>query len=207
MVPWLYPQSDNIPSPPVPSHSRSPVTSHTVLYGMFTHFLKLSQSARPAKPGAAKWRKKKAEGESAQTEEPQSRHRNTETTGTPAPGATLLGECSVLLCAQHRDHPWVKVNIRYRQNRGTVSWPIQLPRARCGDPPTTGPSPHPPRAERGRAMLLRRVLGGRSPWSYRAWPPAPNAAISRATCTVGREWAEMQAPPGPLWSMMLKRQL
>ena len=56
-------------------------------------------------------------------------------------------------------------------------------------------------------MLLRRVLGGRSPWSYRAWPPAPNAAIRSAPCTVGREWAEMQAPPGPLWSMMLKRQL
>ena len=33
---------------------------------------KTVKSARPAKPGAAKWRKKKAEGESAQTEEPQS---------------------------------------------------------------------------------------------------------------------------------------
>lgn len=52
------------------------MTSHMVLYGMSNHFLKLSRSTRPAKPGAAKCRKKKAEGESAQTEEPQSRHRN-----------------------------------------------------------------------------------------------------------------------------------
>lgn len=136
-----------------------------------------------------------------------------QTTGTPAPGA---GEW-------HSPPCWVSVwsycapsiigtipawvNIRYGQNRGTVSWPFQLPRARRRDPPTTGRSPHPPRAEHGRAVLLRRVLGGRSPWSYRTWPPPPNAAISRATCPMGREWAEIHAPPGPLWSMMLKRQL
>lgn len=82
-VPWPCPQSGNIPSPPVPSHARSPTTSHTILYGMFTHFLKLSQSARPAKPGAAKWRKKKRREKvlNCGASEPTQKHRDHRDTG------------------------------------------------------------------------------------------------------------------------------
>ena len=96
-VPWPCPQSGNIPSPPVSSHPRSPTTSHTILYGMFTHFLKLSQSARPAKPGAAKWRKKKRREKALNcgASEPTQKHRDHRDTGPVPPcWASVQASCA-----------------------------------------------------------------------------------------------------------------
>lgn len=199
------------PSPPVPSHPRSSMTSRMVLYGMFTHFLKLSKV--PGLPsqglpsgGRRKRREKVLKPRSlradAETHRPQGHQPRVPASGTLHPAGRVFSPTVRPASGPSLDEGQHPV---WTEQRDCVL-AIPTPWARRGDP-TTGPSPHLPGAEHGKAVLLRRVLGGRSPWSYRAWPPGPNLAISRGTCTVGREWAEIQAPPGPLWSMMLKRRL
>lgn len=125
-----------------------------------------------------------------------------QTTGTPAPGA---GEW-------HSPPCWVSVwsycapsiigtipawvNIWYGQNRGTVSWPFQLHGAAQGPPNNRAITP-PTKGRAWEGCAAEESAGRKVQWSYRAWPPAPSAVLNNLHH--GREWAEIQAPPGPLW--------
>lgn len=147
------------------------MTSHMVLYGMSNHFLKLSQSTRPAKPGAAKCRKKRREKvlkRRSLRADTETDHRDTSPRCRRVALSTLLGECLVLLCAQHhRDHPCMGQHPVWTEQRDCVlAIPTPTgkaqgpPNNRAITPPTKGRAREGCAAEEGAGRKITVVLQG-----------------------------------------------